>query len=114
MASDDVTTPDEATRREEEVEPKASHEPDRPPTAEEERDADSRAKVDRDVAEHERDMADRGVSQKGEGVFHRSQPSGKPRLWMPGRGTPGLLVGRPRVERSDQCRVFLPRGGSGL
>lgn len=44
----------------------ADHDPDRMPTPEEEQFADE-LELDESVAEHEREMLDRGARQKGEG-----------------------------------------------
>ena len=64
--------PDKTTRDAERAEAKAGHDADRAATPEEEEVADEAAGVEseeerRSVADHERDMAERGVHQKGEG-----------------------------------------------
>jgi len=60
------TRPTETTHEEERRESKAAHVSDRPPTSEEEADAEA-GELDPEVAEHERDMMRRGVEQRGEG-----------------------------------------------
>ncbi|HZT67907.1 MAG TPA: hypothetical protein VFA11_19110 [Acidimicrobiales bacterium] len=62
----DHTRPSDATRQAEADAARADHDADRPPTSEEARRAEEH-RTDPSVAEHERDMAERGVSQKGEG-----------------------------------------------
>jgi hypothetical protein len=57
---------DEATRDEEELEARASHTADRPPTADEEAGAE-RNDPDPAVAEHEREMDRIGAEVRGEG-----------------------------------------------
>ena len=71
MAED--TQPDESTADADEREAQAAHTADRPPTEDESAAAD-RAREDRSVSgdqqavgEHFREMAERGVGQKGEG-----------------------------------------------
>ena len=66
------TQPDEGTEAADEVEGRAAHQADRAPTTDEEAAADRAAlRPDRanpaDVAEHERDMAERGAHAEGEG-----------------------------------------------
>ena len=58
--------PDEATRSEEDTDADVPAGADRPPTPEEEKLAE-RHSLDPEVAEHEREMAERGARQKGEG-----------------------------------------------
>jgi hypothetical protein len=60
---DEVT---EATRRAERNDASALHDADRPPTAEEEKEADGEPLVE-GVAEHYQEMAERGANQRGEG-----------------------------------------------
>ena len=64
------TTPDVATRAAERDEAEAAHEADRMPTPDEEREAEE-TELDPQtaarVAEHEREMAERGAHQEGEG-----------------------------------------------
>jgi hypothetical protein len=60
---DEVT---EATRRAERNDASALHEADRPPTGEEEKEADEESLVE-GVAEHYQEMAERGANQRGEG-----------------------------------------------
>jgi hypothetical protein len=69
MADDRRTDVTDATRSEEAEEARAAHQADRPPTPEEEADADALARdgVDPDVAAHEREMIQRGANVKGEG-----------------------------------------------
>ena len=62
----DPTKPSQETRAAEREEADASHEPDRAPTAEEER-AAADLEVKPEVAEHYGEMAERGANQKGEG-----------------------------------------------
>ena len=64
--SNEQTRPNDATRKAEREEAKRDHVADRPPTAEEERDADRHA-PEPDVSEHEHEMAERGAHQEGEG-----------------------------------------------
>ncbi len=64
--ANDHTHPNAETRAAEAAEARAAHEPDRAPTPEEE-DLASRHDLDPSVPAHERDMAERGVKQKGEG-----------------------------------------------
>lgn len=66
MADDKVGEVTDSTRAAEDDEAKASHAADRPATPEEEAEADQ-AKIDPGVAEHYKEMAERGVNQKGEG-----------------------------------------------
>jgi hypothetical protein len=71
MSSPD-SEPSEQTRTAEESEAHDAHVPDRAPTPEEEEEAErfeaSRSDEERrEVAEHEKDMAERGAHQKGEG-----------------------------------------------
>jgi hypothetical protein len=63
---DEHTKPSPETRAEEREEAKAAHEPDRPPTADEEA-AAADLKIDADAAEHYEEMAERGAKQQGEG-----------------------------------------------
>jgi hypothetical protein len=69
--SDDRTVPSDATEAVERVDEEAAHEPDRLATPEEEAAADeSRRELSGDakqVAEHYRDMAEKGANIKGEG-----------------------------------------------
>ena len=58
--------PDEATRSEERKDAHVPAGADRAPTAEEDELA-KRQSLDPDVAKHEREMAERGAHQKGEG-----------------------------------------------
>jgi hypothetical protein len=58
--------PSEATKAAERAEAERHAGPDRMPTEEEERIAE-RSSIDDDVREHEKDMAERGARQKGEG-----------------------------------------------
>ena len=64
--SDSPTRPTQKTRDAEAREAKAEHEADRDATPEEAEVADA-LEPDADVAEHEREMAERGAHQKGEG-----------------------------------------------
>ena len=64
--SDERTDVTDATRRAEREEAAAPHNPDRPPTEEEEADADSLT-LDPDVREHYEEMIERGAVVKGEG-----------------------------------------------
>ncbi len=60
------TKPDAETRAAEAGEANAPHQPDREPTAEEAAAAEA-LELDPEVAQHEREMAERGKNQKGEG-----------------------------------------------
>ncbi len=60
------TRPNAETREAERVEAQSKHESDRAPTPQEERVADAQA-LDPDVAEHEEEMLERGVNERGEG-----------------------------------------------
>ena len=60
------TQPSRETKAAEREEAGAKHEPDREPTAEEAEIAE-KLELDPEVAEHEREMAERGAKQKGEG-----------------------------------------------
>jgi hypothetical protein len=60
------TKPSPETRAAEAEEARAGHQPDREPTADESAAAEV-LELDPEVAEHEREMAERGKSQKGEG-----------------------------------------------
>ena len=60
------TRPSPETREAEREEATAAHEADAPPTAEEAARADE-LELDPEVAEHEREMAERGAHQEGEG-----------------------------------------------
>jgi hypothetical protein len=62
----DRTKPDAETRAAEREEAKAPHAPDREPTGDEAAAAEV-LELDPEVAEHEREMAERGKDQKGEG-----------------------------------------------
>lgn len=62
---DSGTTPSEATRAAEEAEAAASHQADRPPTAEEEQAAPEQASPE--TAKDYKEMAERGAEVKGEG-----------------------------------------------
>jgi hypothetical protein len=62
----DRTKPDAETRAAEREEAKAPHTPDREPTGDEAEAADAH-QPDPEVATHEREMAERGKDQKGEG-----------------------------------------------
>jgi len=62
----DPTKPTPETRAAEREEADATHEPDREPSAEEERAAEGN-KVDPEAARHEEEMNRRGAEQKGEG-----------------------------------------------
>jgi hypothetical protein len=66
MTERDHTRPSEDTVEEEEAEARHGHEPDRPPTPEEEEAAEEQ-RSDPSVAEHEKEMQERGAHQKGEG-----------------------------------------------
>ncbi|MHB8680469.1 MAG: hypothetical protein ACYDA2_00010 [Acidimicrobiales bacterium] len=61
------TVPTEATTDEEEREFHAAHRADRPPTPEEERQAESHGPTDPEVAAHAEEMAARGAAVNGEG-----------------------------------------------
>jgi hypothetical protein len=67
--TDDRTRPNDTTREAERAEAAAPHEPDHMPTPDEERRAEEGARdVDLETtADHEREMAERGVNQQGEG-----------------------------------------------
>jgi hypothetical protein len=71
MGETERTVPDAHTRDEDERDGRATHGADRPPTADEEVEADAEAASHADereaVAEHERDMDRRGANVKGEG-----------------------------------------------
>jgi hypothetical protein len=60
------TRPNAETRGAERAEAQAKHESDRAPTPQEEDAAEAQG-VDRDVAEHEEEMLERGANQRGEG-----------------------------------------------
>jgi hypothetical protein len=60
------TRPSPDTRDEERREAQSAHDADREPTADEEAIADE-LELDPAVAEHEREMAERGAHQEGEG-----------------------------------------------
>lgn len=60
------TTPDAATREEERVDANVPSGPDRSPTADEERKAESNS-LNPETAAHYEEMAERGANQKGEG-----------------------------------------------
>jgi hypothetical protein len=62
----DPTRPTRETRDEEQADAQRSAGADREPTEDEEAAAE-RHELDPDVAEHEREMAERGARQKGEG-----------------------------------------------
>ena len=64
--SEQPTRPNAETREAERKEADRQAGADREPTAEEEKSAEGRTS-DPDVAEHERDMAERGAKQEGEG-----------------------------------------------
>jgi hypothetical protein len=66
MSPSDPDATDPATRDEDEVEARASHDADRPPTAEEDRLAESND-LDRSVGEHFSEMARTGADVQGEG-----------------------------------------------
>ena len=59
--------PSGATQEQEEREARAAHAPDRPPTGEEEKAAPGRDDLGEGVAEHAKEMAERGANVKGEG-----------------------------------------------
>jgi hypothetical protein len=62
----DKTNPSAETRAAEREEAGAAHDADRAPTPEEEQ-AAAKNSLDPEVAEHEKEMAERGVNQQGEG-----------------------------------------------
>lgn len=62
----DRTKPTAETRAAERDEMRAAHEPDREPSAGEEAAAET-LELDPEVVEHEKEMAERGANQKGEG-----------------------------------------------
>lgn len=62
----DPTKPSPETRAAEREEMNAPHAPDREPTSDEAAAAET-LEVDPEVAEHEKEMAERGAKQKGEG-----------------------------------------------
>lgn len=64
--TDQPTRPNRETRDAERADADVTAQADRPPTAEEERLAEEQV-LDPDVAEHEREMAERGAKQEGEG-----------------------------------------------
>lgn len=66
---DDATPirPDRETRAEERQDAQVAGHADREPTEDEERAAERRSDLDPDVIAHEREMAERGVHQEGEG-----------------------------------------------
>jgi hypothetical protein len=64
--SDSPTRPSDETRAEERDEAQQSAAADRAPTPDEEKVADAHA-LDPEVAEHEREMNERGANQQGEG-----------------------------------------------
>jgi hypothetical protein len=66
MTESDRTRPNSATRSAEQEEARTAHEPDRQPNAEEERLAEQHS-LDPNVTAHEKEMAERGKNQKGEG-----------------------------------------------
>lgn len=66
MTERDHTRPTDETVDEEEAEARHEHEPDRPPTPEEEEAADKQGSGP-SVAGHEKEMQERGAHQKGEG-----------------------------------------------
>jgi hypothetical protein len=63
----DRERPSDATRAAEREEAARHAGPDRLPTDDEDRTAAEHATVDDDVREHEKEMAERGARQKGEG-----------------------------------------------
>lgn len=65
--SEQPTRPNAETREAERAEAERGAGADRQPTPEEEARAESLPPLDPDVVEHERDMAERGVNQQGEG-----------------------------------------------
>jgi hypothetical protein len=64
--TDQPTRPNDETRATEREDAERTAGADRAPTPDEEAEAESRS-LDPDVAEHEREMAERGANQKGEG-----------------------------------------------
>lgn len=62
----DATKPSPETRAAEREEMDAPHEPDREPTSDEAAAAEA-VELDPEVVEHEKEMAERGANQKGEG-----------------------------------------------
>lgn len=60
------TTPSDATQAADQADAAAAHEPDRMPTPEEEKIADS-LELDPEVADAYKEQAERGAQQKGEG-----------------------------------------------
>ena len=62
----DHTKPTSETRTAEAEEANAAHQPDREPTTDEAAAAEP-VELDPDVAQHEKEMAERGARQKGEG-----------------------------------------------
>lgn len=62
----DPTKPSAETRAAEREEADAPHEPDREPTSDEAAAAET-LELDPEVVEHEKEMAERGAKQKGEG-----------------------------------------------
>jgi hypothetical protein len=66
MSSDSPTRPSPETRATEAEDAQRHAGADRPPTEDEARQAEQQ-ELDPDVAEHERDMQERGVEQEGEG-----------------------------------------------
>jgi len=64
--SESPTRPTQNTRDAERREASAEHDADRAPTPDEEASADA-LEPDAEVAEHEREMAERGAHQEGEG-----------------------------------------------
>ena len=66
MTETDRTRPSSATRSAEREAAQAAHQPDRPPTREEAHLAEQQT-LDPKVAAHEKEMAERGKNQKGEG-----------------------------------------------
>jgi len=63
---EETTRPSRATRESERDEADAPHQADRAPTTDEERLAEQH-RASPEVSEHERDMAERGADQPGEG-----------------------------------------------
>jgi hypothetical protein len=63
---DEHTKPSPETRAAEREEADARHDPDRPPTADEDAAAED-LELDPDAAKHYEEMAERGANQKGEG-----------------------------------------------
>jgi hypothetical protein len=64
--AEEPTRPSAETRAEEQREAQREHTADRPPTAEEEKRAEE-LELDPEVAEHAKEMTERGANQKGEG-----------------------------------------------